>query len=159
MSPVFFNSKGFREAVILTLMTLVVFWLAGKYDILENLTDFTRKYENLELDELITTAVFLSFALSVFALRRWHETSILHGEIKAKNRELEKAVAEIRRLKGIIPICSGCKKIRDDTGYWQQVEEYVETHSQARFSHSMCPDCMESYYGNEKWFRKIDKRR
>jgi len=153
----YFNSRAVREAVILTLMSLTVFWLAGRYDILEQLVSFTRKHENLELDELITTCVFLSFGLSVFALRRWQEAFILNKGMEAKNRELKKAVDEIRQLKGIIPICSGCKKIRDDKGYWQQVEKYVEINSQAQFSHSMCPDCLESYYGDEDWFHKIDK--
>ncbi|MBI9091561.1 MAG: hypothetical protein JEZ12_20315 [Desulfobacterium sp.] len=155
MAPILLNSRGARDAVIVALMTLVVFLLAGEYDILEKLVDLTRKYEDLELDELVTASVFMSFALFVFAMRRWNEVSFLHKRVVSRNHELEKAVAEIRQLKGIIPICSGCKKIRDDKGFWQQVEQYVETHSHARFSHSMCPDCLESYYGHEDWFQDM----
>lgn len=55
----------------------------------------------------------------------------------------EKLQAEIKTLRGIVPICSHCKKIRDDSGYWQQVEQYVSIHSEAEFSHSICPDCMK----------------
>ncbi len=142
----------------MTLMTLVVFWLAGKYDILENLFNLTRKHEDMELDELITASVFLSFALSIFAMRRWNEVFISHKNMESKNHKLAKAVAEIRQLKGIIPICSGCKRIRDDKGYWQQVEKYVENHSHARFSHSMCPNCLESYYGDEDWFHDMGNK-
>jgi hypothetical protein len=56
-----------------------------------------------------------------------------------------------------VPICSSCKKIRDDEGFWQQVESYVEQHTQASFTHSMCPDCLKEHYGNEPWFDKVMK--
>lgn len=61
-------------------------------------------------------------------------------------RELRAALAEIRELQGILPICSGCKKIRDDDGYWQQVDTYLTTHTGAQFSHGVCPDCMDRLY-------------
>lgn len=60
--------------------------------------------------------------------------------------KLEKAFSEIKRLRGILPICSFCKKIRDDKGYWNQVEVYVKEHSEADFSHSLCPDCAKNHY-------------
>ncbi len=61
-------------------------------------------------------------------------------------RELRAALAEIRELQGILPICAGCKKIRNDSGYWEQVETYIELHTRAQFSHGMCPDCMVRLY-------------
>lgn len=61
-------------------------------------------------------------------------------------RELQNAVAEIKTLRGILPICAGCKKIRDDNGYWQQVEAYVTQNTEARFFHGLCPDCLEKLY-------------
>lgn len=63
-----------------------------------------------------------------------------------RGRELEQALSEVRTLQGIIPICSGCKMIRDDQGYWSQVEGYIMQHSQAQFSHSLCPKCAERYF-------------
>lgn len=60
--------------------------------------------------------------------------------------ELRHALAEIRTLRGIIPICCHCKKIRDDTGYWNQVEGYISEHSDARLSHGICPDCIKELY-------------
>lgn len=57
--------------------------------------------------------------------------------------ELQKALSQIRRLHGIMPICAHCKRIRNDENYWQQVEAYISAHSDARFSHSICPDCFE----------------
>lgn len=63
-----------------------------------------------------------------------------------KNRELSHALAEIKTLRGIVPICASCKSIRDDKGFWNQVEVYVRDHSEAEFSHSICPDCMKKWY-------------
>jgi PAS domain S-box-containing protein len=61
--------------------------------------------------------------------------------------ELQEALASVKTLRGLIPICASCKKIRDDTGYWSQVEVYVRERSEAEFSHSICPDCMKRLYG------------
>lgn len=60
--------------------------------------------------------------------------------------ELQKALNEIKTLKGIVPICSSCKKIRDDKGYWNQIENYIRAHSEAEFSHGICPDCAKELY-------------
>ena len=60
--------------------------------------------------------------------------------------ELKKAISEIKRLSGLLPICSHCKKIRDDKGYWSQIESYIRDHSDAEFSHSICPDCAKIHY-------------
>lgn len=62
------------------------------------------------------------------------------------NRDLQKALNELKTLRGIIPICSHCKKIRDDKGYWNQIEAYLEEFSDAEFSHSICPKCAKKYY-------------
>jgi DNA-binding NtrC family response regulator len=60
--------------------------------------------------------------------------------------ELQDALAEIKTLRGILPICSSCKKIRDDEGYWHQVEVYIRDHSEAEFSHGLCPECAKKLY-------------
>jgi len=60
--------------------------------------------------------------------------------------ELQKALKEIKTLRGILPLCSFCKKIRDDKGYWEQVDVYIHKHSQADISHSICPECAKEYY-------------
>lgn len=67
-------------------------------------------------------------------------------ELEKSNQELQKALNEIKTLRGIVPICSKCKKIRDDKGFWQQVESYVSKHSNASFSHAICPECTMEYY-------------
>jgi response regulator RpfG family c-di-GMP phosphodiesterase len=60
--------------------------------------------------------------------------------------ELKKALAEIKTLSGLLPICSHCKQVRDDKGYWSQIESYISAHSDALFSHSICPECAKKYY-------------
>lgn len=63
-------------------------------------------------------------------------------------RFIRKLISEIRTLQGIIPICANCKKIRNDKGYWDQVEYYISKHSEAKFSHGICPDCEKELYGD-----------
>ena len=60
--------------------------------------------------------------------------------------DLQKALAEVKKLSGMLPICSSCKKIRDDEGYWQQIEEYIRDHSEAEFTHGICNDCVKELY-------------
>jgi len=63
-------------------------------------------------------------------------------------RELKAALSEVKTLSGLLPICASCKKIRDDKGYWNQIESYIRNHSEAEFSHSICPDCGKKLYGD-----------
>ena len=60
---------------------------------------------------------------------------------------LRDALNQVKMLTGLIPICASCKKIRDDKGYWNQLETYIQEHSEAEFSHGICPDCMKKLYG------------
>lgn len=69
------------------------------------------------------------------------------GMLREKDRlvnELKDALRNVQILQGLLPICSGCKRIRNDNGYWQQVEEYFTRHSNAKFSHGICPECVKS---------------
>jgi PAS domain S-box-containing protein len=61
-------------------------------------------------------------------------------------RDLKEALKEIKTLRGILPLCSFCKKVRDDRGYWEQVDVYIHKHSQADISHSVCPECAKEHY-------------
>jgi ligand-binding sensor domain-containing protein len=67
-------------------------------------------------------------------------------ELRARNAELSSALGKVRQLSGLLPICAHCKKIRDDRGYWNQLEEYITEHSEAGFSHGICPDCVPLMY-------------
>lgn len=66
------------------------------------------------------------------------------SELANRVKELEESIAREKHLQGLLPICSYCKKVRDDSNYWQQVEAYIETRADVAFSHSICPDCFEN---------------
>jgi hypothetical protein len=68
------------------------------------------------------------------------------AELANTIEELKQAFGEVKILSGMLPICAGCKKIRDDQGYWQQIESYISKHSDADFSHSICPECVARLY-------------
>ena len=72
----------------------------------------------------------------------------LESHVKERTRELKDAMNKVQVLSGFLPICSSCKKIRDDEGYWQQVEKFVQDRTDARFTHGICPDCAIKLYGS-----------
>ena len=74
------------------------------------------------------------------------ELLISHQQLEARNAALATALKDVKQLSGLLPICASCKKIRDDQGYWQQIEQYVQEHSDAYFSHGICPECQERLY-------------
>lgn len=74
------------------------------------------------------------------------ELQLAKQSLKQKNQELQQALDEIKTLRGILPICMHCKKIRNDDGYWQQLEAYLSHHSEAEFSHGVCTDCIKTHY-------------
>jgi len=69
-------------------------------------------------------------------------------ELQQTNASLERVLADVKELKGLLPICSSCKKVRDDQGYWSHIEIYIRDHSKADFSHGLCPQCYERLYGD-----------
>lgn len=99
---------------------------------------------------IIGLAVVLMMAVFFF----WNKS--LQKEISARRRielernnliaDLKQALSEVKTLQGFLPICSNCRKIRNDTGYWQQIELYIEDHTDSKFSHSICPNCINELY-------------
>jgi GAF domain-containing protein len=83
-------------------------------------------------------------------LARFSSMVEAHLELLWKNLKLRRSLEEIQTLRGILPICARCKKVRDSRGYWQQVEQYVSSHTQAVFSHGLCNECEAHYLGNVK---------
>ncbi len=91
------------------------------------------------------------------ALENCTTTIMLERKIQEQNKEkdiliskLQDALDNIKKLSGLLPICSSCKKIRDDKGYWNQIEKYIAEHSEAEFSHGICPDCVKKLYPKYK---------
>ena len=79
-------------------------------------------------------------------LRLEDEIALRTKDLRETNQNLKSALEEVKTLSGLLPICSSCKKIRDDNGYWNQLETYIRDHSEADFSHGLCPDCAEKLY-------------
>ena len=72
-------------------------------------------------------------------------------ELSIMNDELRDALSHVKKLQGMLPICASCKKVRDDDGYWQQIESYISDHSDAKVTHGICPECMRKLYGEESF--------
>lgn len=102
--------------------------------------------ESINVIITITTLTLLGTIVSVM-LGRYRRLSHLHFTNEQETRaKLEDTLAKIKKLSGIVPICSHCLKIRDEKGAWQRTEAYIEQHSDAQFSHGICPDCVNENY-------------
>ena len=89
---------------------------------------------------IFLSVTVLILAISIMVVMR------INGQRKRIVSDLANALLEVKTLSGLLPICSSCKKIRDDSGYWSQIEQYLEAHSDAEFTHSLCPDCAKKLY-------------
>lgn len=128
-------------------------------DILEGLTagavDYlTKPFNTAELIARVNTHINLRKAQKIIQEK--------NQELEEKNQQLEKlieqnkqATSEIKILRGILPICAHCKKIRNDEGYWTQIESYIRDHSEAEFTHSICQECTQELY---PFLEKDDKK-
>lgn len=114
------------------------------------LTKTNTPYSYLVLLDSFLLVLLLSPILYFFVyqplFKQFEKQKRLRKEKEEIVEQLKKAFTEIRVLRGIIPICAHCKKIRDDQGFWNQVESYVQKHSEAQFSHGICPDCRKEHY-------------
>lgn len=81
-----------------------------------------------------------SFLIIALAVARLHTLLMREREL---NTELAEAMVKVKQLHGLLPICATCKKVRNDQGYWEQIELYIESHSHAAFSHGICPECLD----------------
>lgn len=103
--------------------------------------------------------LLIAYGLEAFREKFRNLFSQNQASLGQEKRQLEEAAKEIKHLSGLLPICSQCKKIRDDAGYWQQVEVYVRDHSEANFSYSICPDCIQLLYPEKKWLWNCERFR
>lgn len=137
---------NFIEIFILLILSVIVYWAAGQLDILEKIVAFTHQHEEWELDELIVVGLFWVFVTTLLLIRKTLVNKRIKSELQHTISELTLAAEEIKQLKGIVPICANCKNIRDDEGFWHQVEVFVAKHSDAQFTHGICPDCSQKLY-------------
>ncbi len=95
----------------------------------------------------VNSVELLARVSSALALKKEMDCrKVREGELRQSNDELQKALREVKVLRGLIPICASCKKIRNDGGFWQQLEEYIGEHSEAEFSHGICQPCVKKLY-------------
>lgn len=107
--------------------------------LLAGAVDFIRKpIDRIELIARVRSILLL--ADSYKEIRRQRD------ELSEKHRKLYEALEQVKTLSGLLPICASCKKVRDDEGYWSEVEVYVKKHSNVEFSHGICPECLERLY-------------
>ena len=130
------NSAAFKDLVVMIIIATVLFALASIFHVFERFADFHQKHGVGPIDDFVIAFAALTIAFAIFSLRRW--------------RELQKALANVRTLQGLIPICASCRRIRDDIGYWNHLEFYLETHSEAELIHTICPKCAKKLYGTAR---------
>ena len=124
-------------------------------DLIVAYTSLEQRFIDVYLAFLISTVV-IYLIVSLILESHDHEkerlseaNQLLEEKMETLNRinlDLEKALDKVQTLSGLLPICAACKKIRDDKGYWSQIELYISRHSQAEFSHSICPGCAKKLY-------------
>ncbi len=137
------SDKALKDSVIIIAILLVSFFLFGIFDVLEAIVAFANTHENLEIDELLSTAVVFSLCMLWYSWQRLKETEAARIIAENKTVELEKTLSEVRTLQGIIPTCCYCNSIRDDKGAWGDLQSYINTNLDAKFSHGVCPECLE----------------
>jgi PAS domain S-box-containing protein len=122
----------------------------GRKEVVQFNTVHKRKDKTLypvEVHLQLTTHGFFSAFVAV--ILDISERKIAEQKREKLLNELQETLAHVKTLSGLLPICAHCKKIRDDGGYWNQIEKYIKDHSEVDFSHSICPECMKKHFDIE----------
>ena len=127
------HTAASKDLGVMISIGILLFAFASIFHVFERFAAFHQKYGVGPIDDFIIVFAALAIAFAVFSFRRW--------------KDLQRALGNIKTLQGLLPICASCKKVRDDVGYWNQIEFYIETHSEAELIHSICPKCMQKLYG------------
>jgi DNA-binding response OmpR family regulator len=135
--------RSIRASELSGYVYIIILTVSGsKEDIVDGINagadDYVTKPFNLEELKVRVDSGLRVLALEQSLHEKIKEEEILVGELKA-------ALDQVQKLSGMLPICATCKKIRDDKGYWNKIETYICEHSEAKFTHGMCPDCAKEY--------------
>jgi ABC-type uncharacterized transport system substrate-binding protein len=122
------------------------------YSIFQKIKRDNLKKRNEELDRKVQIQTRTLNEKNQLLKKEIIEKERIEKDLWSKNQKLEEALSEVSVLSGLLPICSGCKKIRDDKGYWNQIDSYFHKHSNLDFSHGLCPDCAQELY--PEYYRK-----
>jgi hypothetical protein len=147
--------KSVQDIVVIAILAILVFAFSAAFDIFNAVIAWVYRHDTWQLDELFSVSIFLVVAMGFYAWRRNRE---LTEQIRRREQaeaekahlipELETALADVYALKKLLPFCISCRRVREDSGYWNQVEEYLESHFSTRFDDGLCPDCARRFYGN-----------
>ncbi|HZC81440.1 MAG TPA: hypothetical protein VE222_06925 [Nitrospiraceae bacterium] len=148
-----FQPLGVAVGILYTSLVLITLWFANRLFTLSVATassllvvlGFSVKAPHpfpaiLIENRVLTLIMIWVAAIFIFLHKRALE------ERERLFQELQDALGKIKTLRGLLPICSSCKKIRDDQGYWNQIELYIHEHTDAQFSHGLCPECFKKLY-------------
>lgn len=125
--------RAFRDLIIILAITTLSVATVSTLHGFDKFAQWQERHGLVRIDELILLIMVGVLAFAVFSYRRW--------------RELQEALAAVKTLCGLLPICASCKKIRDDKGYWNQLEAYIQNNFDAEITHGICPDCAKRLYG------------
>ncbi len=135
-----------QEIIIIFIVSILSFCFFSKYDVLEKTVKLSSEYENFEIDEIMSSAIVTLFCITLFSLRRVRDLKTAIHLANKSNKDINSASDKTWELKGILPFCTFCKKIRNDSGDWEEVDIYIGKHSKANISHSICTDCIKQHY-------------
>ncbi len=147
------HSGARKDFLVIAAGAVAVFAVSSAFDLFDKVIGWIYRHDTWQLDELFTVAIYLVFAMWAYGWRRHRE---LQEQVQRRERaeaekarlipELESVRADVAVLQKLIPVCSSCKRVRDDQGYWNRVEEYMKTSYHARFDTGMCPECARRIY-------------
>lgn len=150
---------GWWFAFAYTMASIIAMWFLASLQMNGSIVpDIDGPYQTA----LDLTVVFVMILFVVYFLIKTLDKALKDAQSELSERkrieerreklisELQAALSEVKTLRGIIPICANCKKVRDDEGYWQQVEKYIQDRSEAAFSHSICHECAKKIYPDIK---------
>lgn len=146
------TSDGFRDATLrsihpLRMLCVVVGGVAGAEAVFE-LAVYWRPTMSPYIEAILDGSFILAITLMLVYIAVYRPMRFLINQYRS-------ALDEVRTLRGIITICSACKKIRSDAQSWEQMEAYVQAHSEAKFSHGLCPDCIQRLYPEDaEWINE-----
>ena len=137
--------------IALTMLIGMTLYEALKQALSPNITIWESHAVTIVLSTVIATSVGFYVLRRLVDVngklsRKNEESERLRKELQATVEELEASLGKIQKLSGMIPICASCKKIRTDEGYWSSIEQYISEHSEATFSHGVCPECAKLLY-------------
>ena len=152
------KSKAFSDLLIGALAAVGVFVVSATFDIFNKVIGWIYRHDTWQLDELFTVAIYLVFAIAIFAWRRYKELREevrQRKEVEAENArlipELERTRAGLTTLRMLLPLCSFCGRVREENGDWSEVSVYLEEHLLMRLDDGICPECARKVYAKSEW--------